>query len=187
MPVSHDEGVKSSLILFLAAAAGTVFAASPAPQLLTEAQAAYLRGDIDAARAKFESVLVLDPKNQTAIGYLKNINARESGGSPEKQLARVIMPKIEFREASMTAALDYLKQSISKQTDGKTTVNFVVQLPEEQANAPVTLSLSNVPFTEVLRYLGTLTKTSFVYDRYAIMVRPAASTAQAKAESAPAR
>ena len=155
-------------------------AATAVTELLTEAQTAYLRGDLVAAKAKFESVNKLDPKNQTAIGYLKMIAAREAQGnvSQEKQLAKVIMPKVDFKEASLKAALDYLKQSVDKITEGKQAVNFVVQLPETQVNTPVTLSLSNVPFTEVLKYIGSLAGVSFTYDRYAITVRPAAPTAQ---------
>ena len=66
-------------------------------------------------------------------------------------------------------------------------VNFVVQLPEQQANVPVTLNVTNVPFTEVLKYVGTLANVTFTYDRYAIMVRPAASTVQAVNAPAPAQ
>jgi hypothetical protein len=63
-------------------------------------------------------------------------------------------------------------------------VNFVLQLPEEQVKKQtVTLSLANVPFTEVLRYLGTLSGTTFTFEKYAITVRPAAGTAPATASS----
>ena len=165
-----------------------LFAATAVTELLSEAQTAYLRGDLVAAKAKFESVAKLDPKNATALGYLKQIAAKEaqaSSGSQEKQLAKLIMPKVEFKDATLTATLDFLRQSVSKLSDGKQAVNFVVQLPEGQANMPVTLSLTNVPFTEVLKYLGTLAGVSFTYDRYAIMVRPVAPTAQTKTAPAP--
>ena len=141
-----------------------------------------------AAKAKFESVIKLDPKNATAIGYLNAIAAKEAqanSGSQEKQLAKLIMPKVDFKEASLKATLDFLKQSVTKLSDGKQAVNFVVQLPETQANAPVTLSLTYVPFTEVLKYLGSLAGVSFTYDRYAITVRPAGPTAQATTAPAP--
>jgi hypothetical protein len=165
-----------------------LFAATAATELLSEAQTAYLRGDLVAAKAKFESVIKLDPKNATAIGYLNAIAAKEAqanSGSQEKQLAKLIMPKVDFKEASLKATLDFLKQSVTKLSDGKQAVNFVVQLPETQANAPVTLSLTNVPFTEVLKYLGSLAGVSFTYDRYAITVRPAGPTAQATTAPAP--
>lgn len=164
-----------------------VQAADAVSQLLAEAQTAFLRGDLQAAKAKFQSVKAVDPKNATATGYLAKIAVQEAeaGGSPEKQLAKLIMPKVEFKDATFAATLDFLKQSVKKLSDDKQAVNFVVQLPEDLANRPVTLSLSNVPFTEVLKYVGTLAGVSFTYDRYAIIVRPAAPTAQTTTAPAP--
>jgi hypothetical protein len=161
----------------LALAAGSAFAEST-QQLLNEAQTAYIRGDIEAAKRNFELVARLEPRNLTAISYLRLIKAKESqtGGAAtqEKQFATIIIPKVEFREATLGSTLDFLKQQVAKQTDGKVAVNFVLQIPDEQAKTQgVTLSLTNIPFTEVLRYLGTLTNTTFAFEKYAIAVRPA--------------
>jgi hypothetical protein len=181
---------------FLVPAVLAVFAvnagAESVQQLLSEAQSAYLRGDMETAKRNFELVNKVDPRNMTAIAYLRTMKAREvqagAGAVQEKQLSAIILPKIEFREATLGSALDFLKQQVNKQTAGKQVVNFVVQLPEEQVKKQtVTLSLANVPFTEVLRYLGTLTNTSFTFEKYAIAVRPSsgkvpetASTVEAK-------
>jgi len=182
------KALQSALCAFVALSlcGAPVQAADAVSQLLAEAQAAFLRGDLPAAKAKFQSVKALDPKNATATGFLAKIAVQEAAvsGSQEKQLAKLIMPKVEFKEATLTATLDFLKQSVNKLSDGKQAVNFVVQLPEGQAHAPVTLSLTNVPFTEVLKYLGSLAGVSFIYDRYAITVRPAAPTAQTTAAPA---
>jgi hypothetical protein len=177
-------------LVALSLSGAPVQAADTVSQLLAEAQTAMLRGDLPSAKAKFQSVLTLDPKNVTAKGYMAKIVAQEAkdavGGSQEKQLAKLILPKVDFKEATFSSTLDYLKQSVTKLTDGKQAVSFVVQgVPEAQANAPVTLSLQNVPFTEVLKYLGSLANVSFTYDRYAITVRPAAPTAQAAPAPAP--
>jgi hypothetical protein len=157
-------------------------------ELLSEAQTAYLRGDMETAKRNFELVNKLDPRNTTAIAYLRTMKAREvkagAGAVQEKQLSAIVLPKIEFREATLGSALDFLKQQVNKQSEGKTMVNFVLQLPEEQVKKQtVTLSLANVPFTEVLRYLGTLSGTTFTFEKYAITVRPAAGTAPATASS----
>jgi hypothetical protein len=176
-------------LVALSLSSATVQAADAVAQLLAEAQTAMLRGDLPTAKAKFQSVKSLDPKNVTAAGYLAKIAAQEAkegiGGSQEKQLANLILPKVDFKDATFSSTLDLLKQNVKKLTDGKQAVNFVVQLPEAQANTSVTLSLTNVPFTEVLKYLGSLANVSFTYDRYAITVRPAAPTAQATTPPAP--
>lgn len=166
-------------------------AADSVSQLLTEAQTSLLRGDVPTAKAKFQSVKSLDPKNATATAYLAKIAAMEAkeslSGSQEKQLAKLILPKVEFKDATLTAALDYLKQTVNKLSEGKQSVNFVVKLSEEQVNKSVTLSMNGAPFTEVLKYVGDLANVSFTYDRYAITVNPTAPTAQAAPPATPAQ
>ena len=156
------------------------FAVTPLTQLLTEAQTAYQRGETATAKAKFESVLSMDPKNPVAIGFLRQIKVKEaaSNANPEVAFSRLILPSVQFKEAQFSAVLDSLKQQSAKLSDGKQVANFVVQVPEPQASTPITLSLTNVPFTEVLKYIGSLASVSFTYDKYAISVRPAGGTAK---------
>ena len=168
--------------------AGSADGESPT-ELLSEAQAAYLRGDLEAAKRNFELVNRLDPRNPTAIGYLRLIKSKETkgggGAKLEKQLQSVILPQIRFEQATLGSALDFLKQQVSKLTEGKLAVNFVVQLPDETVKTTqVTLNLTNVPFTEVLRYVGTLANVTFSYEQYAIAVKPKTAAATA-ANTAP--
>jgi hypothetical protein len=66
-----------------------------------------------------------------------------------------------------------MRKAAIRESGGKLAVNFVVQLPADQVNTQtVTLNLSRVPFTEALKYLGTVGSLDFVYDKYAIIVRP---------------
>ena len=146
-------------------------------EMLTAAQAAYVRGDVETAKKTFLLISKTDPKNQTAIGYLRMIAAQEAKGPAEnatrKQLDKLIVPKIEFREATLGSVLDFLKQAALKNSDGKVAVNFVVQLPEDVVKTQtVTLSLTNIPFNEVLKYVGGLANVEFTFDKYAIIVKP---------------
>jgi hypothetical protein len=175
-------------LVFLAALALAPLAAAQqsVQQLLTEAQTAYMRGDLETAKRHFQAVNRADPRNQVAIGFLRRIAADQAntpkGNSMEKQLGTLVIPQVNFNQATLGAALDYLRQTVAKVSDGKSSVNFVVQVPEEQARSQtVTLTLSNVPFTEVLRYLGSVASVDFVYDKYAIIVRPRGGTAAAGA------
>jgi hypothetical protein len=147
-----------------------------AREILSEAQQAALRGDTDEAKQKFKLVLEMDPKNVVAQNCLRSIAVQEKAGggaSPlERQLQALIVPRVEFRDATFRATLDYLKQTAAKISDGKTSANFVVQIPNEITDAKkVTLNLTKVPFTEVLRYLGELTGFKFTIDKYAIIVK----------------
>ncbi len=161
-------------------------AADPISDLLTEAKAAYQKGEVDAAKAKLQAVKTLDPQNQAATAMLRQIQAKEAAQGADRGVSSLMIPSVQFREAELTAALDALRLQVTKQTGGKQAVNFVIQLPEAQAKTPITLSLSNVPFAEVLKYIGTLANTTFTFDKYAILVRPAAPTsAEPKADEAP--
>jgi hypothetical protein len=124
----------------------------------------------------------IDPRNKTALGYLKMIKAQQAkqGGAPEqeKQLQALVLPQIQFRDATLGSALDYMKNQAAKLSNNKVAVNFVVQLPDDVVNTrTVTLNLANVPFTEALRYLGDLGGVSFTYEKYAIKVTPKAGAA----------
>jgi hypothetical protein len=181
--------VRTCAVLCLASVA---FAASlDLQELLTEGQLAYQKGDLAKAKSAFEMVYRMDSRNQVAIGYLRRIKVDEAskpkGNDQEKLLAGLILPQVQFRDATVGAALDYFKRAVEKQSGGKQSVNFVVQLPAEQINAQtVTLNLTNVPFTEAVRYFAELANASIVYDKYAIMVKPK-SAALAPVTAAPAQ
>lgn len=158
-------------------------------ELLTAAQTAYMKGDIETAKKNFQAVTKVDPKNLVAIGFLRKIAVEDSKkpqvNSMQKQLEKVMVPKVEFREATLGSSLEFLRQAATKHSEGKVNVNFVQQLSDEQKLQPVTLALANVPYSEVLRYLGEVAKVEFVYDKYAIVVRPRSGTATAENTPAP--
>jgi len=172
-----------SIVLALSPVA---FAADdPAVQeYLREGQAAFVRGDYAAAKSAFQMVYSIDPRNITAINFLRRIKVAEESRpkytDQQQQLAGIVIPQIQFREATLGSALDFLKKAVEKQTGGKQAANFVVQLPAEQVNTQtVTLNLTNVPFTEAVRYLAELANATVSYDRYAIMIKPKAAVAPA--------
>jgi hypothetical protein len=148
--------------------------------LIKEAQRAYVRGDATAAKEKFELVRRLDPNNRTAIMYLRRITAEEAANPGNKTapnatqtaLQQLILPRVDLREASLAEVLDFLRQKGNQIAEGKVAINFVTQLDDAQKAAKITLSLQNVPFTEALRYVGELGGVQFVYERFAIVVKP---------------
>jgi len=164
--------------LLLCFAASTLPLAAQQSSLLSQAQKAYLAGDIATAKPLFEKVVADDPQNVPARNYLKAIAAAEANVPPgakiEKQLQTLILPTVDFQDATLDSVLDALKKQASKASGGKTEVNFVVQ-PGVNASTAVTLHLSNIPFREVLRYIGELVNADFVVDRYAITVKPKAN------------
>jgi len=179
------------LLPVLLVASAAIPANAQAPSLLAEAQREYLAGNHASAKTKFQLVLASDPKNVAAKNYLKAIATAEAQAGPgvrtEAQYKKLILPQVEIREATLDSALEYLKQTAIKASDGKMKPSFVLQ-PGVNTAAPVTLRLSSIPFTEALRYVGDLAAVQFSYDQYAISVRPKASAVPvaAPAETRPA-
>lgn len=165
-------------MLAMASVVSTTFAADVA-DLMTEAQRAYIRNDYASAKEKFEMVRKLDPANKTANSYLRLILAEEQKNAgkgdrnaTQEALKKLILEKVDFREASLAEALDFLKQKGNLLAGGKVAINFVMQLDEQAQARKVTIAMQKVPFSEVLRYVGDLADVQFVYEQYAIVVKP---------------
>ena len=160
----------SSLVL------GALQAQTSAAKEYSEAQRAYLAGDTETAKTKFQEVLAIDPTNSGAKNYLRTILMAEKKDKKSPlagQLKTLIVPKVSFKEASLASVLDFLKSKAAEISANKVAPSFVLKLPADFATqTPITLELSNVPFTEILRYLGDLTSTKFDIQEYAIVVTP---------------
>jgi hypothetical protein len=155
------------------------------PDLYTSAQRDYLAGRLDAAKAKFEQMLAADPNDTRAQKYLKMIEAapRKPGASSlEKKLSGVVLPRVEFKDATFSSCIEFIRQEVEKQTDGEFRPNFVLNIPNEKAEHAITLSLRNIPAREVLRYLGDLASLRFSFQEHAIVVTPVPAGASTPAE-----
>lgn len=158
--------------------------AQSAQELSSEAQRAYIKGDIETAKQKFALVLKMEPENKIAQNYMRMIQTQElknGTGSPlEKQLKTLILPKLDLRQATFDSALEYMKQQAAKQS---VTVSIVVQ-PEVNQSQTVTLNLANMPFTEALKYLCDLGNAKYSIEKFAVVVK--AKSPEAAQEPGPA-
>ena len=185
-------------VLALLLVTATTLNAAPPPaevaQFLTDGQAAFNKGDYATAKGAFEMVYQMDPRNVTAINYLQKIKVLEKGApknvDQEKQLAALIVPKVQLKEATIGSVFDYLKTTAGKLSDGKIAVNFVLKLPDDVIKTQtITLSMNNAPFTEVVKYVAELANLNVQYQKFAVLVTPkggAAPDAPAPAPTAPA-
>jgi hypothetical protein len=160
------------------------FADPTEAQLMAEAQRAYVGGDYDTATQLFTQVIEQDPQNTLAIQYLRNIRKALAGTQTTQQnpIKGVVIPQINFRNATFAAALDFFKQAAAKQS---VTVSFVPNLPPEQLNRPITLNLTQVPFLTALDYLCQLDNSTYKVEQYAIVITPAPAAAADSTQPAP--
>jgi tetratricopeptide (TPR) repeat protein len=140
------------------------------PGLMRQAQQSYLARDYETATQLFNEVLEVDPQNTLAIQYLHNIRIAQAISAPVKDpLESLMIPHIQFKEATFSAALDFFKEAAARQS---VNVSFVSQLPAAQMVHSVTLDLTNIPFLSALHYLCQLNNAAFDQERYAIVIKP---------------
>ncbi len=184
------------LALSLAATASLLAAPAAPPsaevtQYLTEGQTAFNKSDYAAAKTAFEMVYQLDSRNVSAISYLQKIKVLEKGApknvDQERQLAGLIVPKVQLKEATIGSVFDYLKTTANKLSEGKIAVNFVLKLPDDAIKTQtITLSMNNAPFTEVVKYVAELANLNVQYQKFAVLVTPKGGVAaDATAPAAP--
>ena len=178
-PASRSLRLLPLLVFFVLLGAASS-QAQTASQLYAQGVQAYNQGDVEQAKRQLQLTLEVDKNFRPASALLNRIaqEQRVAGGAapaavvPTRSLERMVVP-VEFRDTSLQSALEYIRQHIEGSTSGKTTVNFVLNVPPELANKKVTLQLDHVPVTELLRYIGELAGVSIQIQKYAILVTPA--------------
>jgi general secretion pathway protein D len=111
------------------------------------------------------------------------------------RLNEIIIPRIDFRDATVRQAVSFLQQqsrSLETGVDGQSGINIVLKLPsatapaapptDEFADAPapttsptdarITLNLNNVPLFEALRYVATLAGLKVKVEPFAVSIVP---------------
>ena len=168
-------GMKTSILL---ASILTIAASAQDVQtLLTEAQRDFIRGDRAAAKEKFTIIQKTEPNNRMAANYLRMIAIEEKktgtdeAASLRKTMDATIIDKIEFRDATVSEALEFLGKKIAT-AGGGAKVNIVQQLGDADKGTKVTISLNKVPASEALKYVATLANLEVSYEKFAIVVRP---------------
>jgi beta-lactamase regulating signal transducer with metallopeptidase domain len=102
-------------------------------------------------------------------------NVTVSVNEYETRLSRIVIPVIEFREAYLGEALQFLQAQSVEQDPAKQGVNLILKADVNQAasNPQISLVLKNVPLSEALRYLAELAGMKLRYEQDAVMfIRP---------------
>jgi general secretion pathway protein D len=94
------------------------------------------------------------------------------------KLDSIIIPRIDFTDSSIKEALDFIKKRASDLDEGDSDnrgINIVLKLPPDSPDAayPITLSLSDVPLREALRYVTEAANLKIKIETHAVVVVPA--------------
>lgn len=170
-------------ILALAFAMFPVAAAEPtgAQKLFAEAVRAVGSNDTEKAKALLVEALAVDPRHRQSALLLQRIRMQEqAGGGLEERLSQIIIPELDVREASLGSVLDHLPRLATQHSKDQFTLNLVRVFTPEYANETrITLSLRQVPLTEVLRYVAQAGGLEMQYQPHAVVLsRPQGSSGE---------
>jgi hypothetical protein len=136
---------------------------------------ASIAGDTQTAKRLFQQVLAAEPGNTAAAANLRRIEmTMVSKGNLKSRAESTNVPKIDFKEASLTSVLDYLPKLAAGQS-----LNIVRMFPKEYGDEKkITLQLTNVPMSSVLEYIAQLGGLTLAYDKSAIVLSPLPSVSK---------
>lgn len=101
-----------------------------------------------------------------------------SGSQPAsaalKRAGKLIFPNIVLSDATLSETVDFLRAKAKDLDPENLGVNLILAPSADGAEPKLTLSLSNVPLSEALRYVAALGGCELTADEHAITLRPAA-------------
>jgi general secretion pathway protein D len=140
----------------------------------------YFKTAYDHQRAKmlsgvaqsWEDPVPLTEMDRSALfgARVASLSGQLSGSeSITKKLRTLIFPKVEFEGATLDEVVELLRvRSHDLDPQGKG-ISFVISVPPEARNKPVSLNLRNVPMDELLRYVGDMCGVTYKVDEHAVI------------------
>jgi len=84
------------------------------------------------------------------------------------KLKSLVFPKVEFAGATLGEVVEMLRvRSCDLDSEGSG-VSFVLNVPDEARNKPISLTLFNVPMEEVLRYVSEMCGVAYRVEEHAV-------------------
>jgi hypothetical protein len=133
------------------------------------------RAQDQAGKTSGAAAKTATPANDSAAKIQKNV----------RKLSTIILPKLDFRETAardalaslekMSAEFDPQKIGVKIKIDAssaKAAANPVAGLPADRFETPITVSLSNIPLGEALRYVTSLAVLDFKVEDFGIVIGP---------------
>jgi general secretion pathway protein D len=144
-------------------------------------KARYFDAAIDQQRSKMlnavaqaweEPVPPSSAELSALFGARVQASATKSGGrdSIVDKLRNYRMPKVEFQQATIVEILELLRlRSRDLDPQGKG-VDFVLNVPDDSRQRQITLTLTDVPLEEVLRYVCEAASVTYRVEEHAVMI-----------------
>jgi general secretion pathway protein D len=96
-----------------------------------------------------------------------------------RKLDEIIIPRIDFRDATIREALDFIKQraatlDTTEQDPSRRGINIVLKVPADspEADSRITLSLNDIPLRAAIDYIAKAANLKLKIEPYAVAVVP---------------
>jgi hypothetical protein len=167
-------------VLVMAMASGWA-AEQDLAKLYEEGRAAYYRGDLNEAVEKLQVVREAMPDHGATRAMLANaltkIGAQGGGNELEASYAKIVVPRVELVEISVAEALPLLGELGFRASGEKVRPNLLLR-PGAGGDARISLTLSEVPLTEAIRYVAQMAGLEVKYEKFAVVIGPRAGAAE---------
>lgn len=137
-----------------------------------EAKRSYDAGKLADAEQQAQFVLGTYPHYAPAVTLLKMIRRADDGTSGQigRKLDRIIIPRVNFRDALVESALDFLRDETRRLDPEKKGVNIVPNIPDDIKKRKITLDLVDVSAADLLRYIAEVGGFRYRIERSAVLI-----------------
>lgn len=130
-----------------------------------------MRGALTGLATAF-SVLALCASAQLHGADEKPAQPTAHSNKLRNKAREIILTKVKFSDTTLLQAVEYLQaKSIELDPEHKG-LNLVIEKPDYEKGAQITLDLTNVPVSEALRYVASLSNREVRYEAMATVIAP---------------
>ncbi len=171
-----------ALVAFIAPASAVPPTREELTRTYNAGVAAFQKEDFATAERQFRKILQHVPQHPQSRKYLIDIERKRSAEANipplQKELSKLIVPEIRVDEVTLEDFVALVSMKVKELTEGKTVPNFVFRpSTPEMTDRLVTLTLTSIPASELIRQAGQITGTKFTYEKFAIVVTSAKTSA----------
>jgi len=109
-----------------------------------------------------------DVKITTSQGTISTEQARVQ---PKPTAGAIILPTVQFQDATLTEAVEFLRIKSRELDPGKKGLNILVK-PGGDPKAAITMQFKNVPASEALRYVAELAGCKLTVEGDGFVITP---------------
>jgi len=158
------------------------------------AKGGYYQAAYDQTRAEMLGQVEAAWETQVTVAPELGVGPEDPGGYSNNlgemtvaaKLERIIIPKIALDQATLGEAIDFLRAATSKSNSAGSdsqSINFAINLGPPDSETAIrirqqkfNLRLSQVPLSQVLKYITDSTRTQYSTDEFSVIITPVGST-----------